>query len=167
MIVLASGGLGISEVGEILPRRPNLANAGLSFSSRQMAGLRLLGFDPAFVHVHGRRRHGVFLRLAKIAWATVLADARARDHALIVLVLLGVFLRSGRGTQTNWTFMDVVSQIGLGYTFLFLLWGKPRLWQGVAAAAILVGYWLLFAVIRCRPRISISPRSACRPIGRT
>ena len=43
--------------------------------------------------------------------------------------------------------MDVVSQIGLGYTFLFLLWGTPAAGAGrAAAAAILVGYWLFFAL---------------------
>ena len=39
----------------------------------------------------------------------------------IVLVLLGVFLRSVSKTQTNWTFEDTLSQIGLGYVPLFLL----------------------------------------------
>src|SRR5438874_7328829 len=41
----------------------------------------------------------------------------------ILLILLGVFLRSTgqQQTQTNWTFEDTLSQIGLGYTFLFLL----------------------------------------------
>ena len=43
--------------------------------------------------------------------------------------------------------MDVVSQIGLGYTFLFLLWGQPR-WRARCGrpAVILFGYWLLFAL---------------------
>ncbi len=68
-------------------------------------------------------------------------------HAIIrsiVLVLLGVFLRSDGRQQTNWTFMDVVSQIGLGYTFLFLLWGRRPWVQFSAAMLILVGYWCLF-----------------------
>ncbi len=45
-------------------------------------------------------------------------------HALwrsLVLVFLGVFLRSIGHRQTNFTFEDTLSQIGLGYTFLFLL----------------------------------------------
>lgn len=45
-------------------------------------------------------------------------------HALwraLVLVLLGVFLRSVGKPQTYWTFEDTLSQIGLGYPFLFLL----------------------------------------------
>ena len=36
--------------------------------------------------------------------------------------LLGVFLRSiGHHRQTYWTFEDTLSQIGLGYGFLYML----------------------------------------------
>jgi len=72
---------------------------------------------------------------------------RMFGHAVyraIVLVLLGVFLRSGHGTQTHWTFEDVLTQIGLGYVFLFLLWDRGWKMQAGAAAAILVGYWALW-----------------------
>src|SRR5437773_11803353 len=37
----------------------------------------------------------------------------------LVLVLLGVFQRSVGKSQTNWTFEDTLSQIGMGYVFLF------------------------------------------------
>src|SRR5438046_83543 len=43
----------------------------------------------------------------------------------LVLVLLGVFLRSIGRPQTYWTFEDTLSQIGLGYVFLFLLGSRP------------------------------------------
>src|SRR5258706_16310381 len=36
----------------------------------------------------------------------------------LVLVLLGVFLRSIGSAHTRWTFEDTLSQIGLGYGFL-------------------------------------------------
>jgi predicted acyltransferase len=69
-------------------------------------------------------------------------------HALLralVLVLLGVFLRSLHSDSTNWTFEDTLSQIGLGYPFLFLLgWLRPRA-AWVALVVILVGYWIYFA----------------------
>ncbi|MBM3289049.1 MAG: DUF5009 domain-containing protein, partial [Candidatus Hydrogenedentes bacterium] len=39
----------------------------------------------------------------------------------LLLVLLGVFLRSTGAPQTRWTFEDTLSQIGMGYGFLFLL----------------------------------------------
>jgi predicted acyltransferase len=64
----------------------------------------------------------------------------------LVLVLLGVFLYSNREPQTNWVFKNVLAQIGLGYTFLFLLWNRPRWVQALAAAVILIGYWGLFAL---------------------
>src|SRR6478672_13338748 len=39
----------------------------------------------------------------------------------LILILLGIFLRSLYAEQTYFTFEDTLSQIGLGYTFLFLL----------------------------------------------
>ncbi|HVX15754.1 MAG TPA: DUF5009 domain-containing protein [Pirellulales bacterium] len=72
---------------------------------------------------------------------------RMLAHAVyrsIVLVLLGVFLTSNWSGQTEWTFTNVLCQIGLGYPFLFLLWNRPLRWQLAAAALILVGDWFLF-----------------------
>src|SRR5262245_52004744 len=64
----------------------------------------------------------------------------------VVLVLLGVFLRSMGKPQTNWTFEDTLSQIGFGYVPLFLLGFTKQRWQWVALVAILVGYWGAFAL---------------------
>jgi predicted acyltransferase len=64
----------------------------------------------------------------------------------LILVLLGVFLRSMHAKQTNWTFEDTLSQIGLGYVPLFLLGFTRQRWQWAALVAILVGYWALFAM---------------------
>jgi heparan-alpha-glucosaminide N-acetyltransferase len=64
----------------------------------------------------------------------------------IVLVLLGVFLRSMGRPQTNWTFEDTLSQIGFGYVPLFLLGLTRQRWQWVALLIILVGYWGAFAM---------------------
>src|SRR5215831_11542438 len=64
----------------------------------------------------------------------------------LVLIALGIFLRSLRGPITYFTFEDTLTQIGLGYTFLFLLaFVRPR-WQWTALAAILVAYWLAWAL---------------------
>jgi heparan-alpha-glucosaminide N-acetyltransferase len=70
-------------------------------------------------------------------------------HALwrsVLLVLLGVFLRSIGEEQTYWTFEDTLSQIGLGYPFLFLLGMASQRVRWGALVAILVGYWLFFAL---------------------
>ena len=69
-------------------------------------------------------------------------------HALwrgLLLAWLGIFLRSMGRPQTNFTFDDTLTQIGLGYPILFLLaftnWRK----QIVATVIILLGYWAWFA----------------------
>ena len=75
-------------------------------------------------------------------------------HALwrsLVLVWLGIFLRSTSANQTNYTFEDTLTQIGMGYPFLFLLGFRPRRWHWIALALILVGYWALFAVYPVDP----------------
>jgi predicted acyltransferase len=64
----------------------------------------------------------------------------------IVLILLGVFLRSTHSPQTRWTFEDTLSQIGLGYVFLYLIAQCSVRVQWGAFFAILLGYWLLFAM---------------------
>lgn len=64
----------------------------------------------------------------------------------LILVLLGVFLRSTGSRQTNWTFEDTLTQIGLGYGFLYLLALRSRRVQWIALAVIFISYWLLFAL---------------------
>ena len=69
-------------------------------------------------------------------------------HALwraVLLVWLGVFLRSVNQSQTNWIFTDTLSQIGLGYFFLFLLGHLREKWHWAAFVLIVVGYWAYFA----------------------
>jgi heparan-alpha-glucosaminide N-acetyltransferase len=72
---------------------------------------------------------------------------RMFGHALwrsVALIFLGIFLRSLSRPQTNWTFEDTLTQIGLGYPFLFLLAFTSVRVQIVAFTAILVGFWAAF-----------------------
>jgi predicted acyltransferase len=76
------------------------------------------------------------------------SPARQRWHAAwraLVLIALGIFLRSVGAKQTNFTFEDTLTQIGLGYFFLFLLGECSVKGQWTTLAAILAGYWALFA----------------------
>jgi predicted acyltransferase len=73
----------------------------------------------------------------------MLAHAVWRSFLLIVL---GIFLRSMQGPQTYFTFEDTLTQIGLGYTFLFLLGFRSARWQWGVFGAILFGYWLAWAL---------------------
>jgi heparan-alpha-glucosaminide N-acetyltransferase len=69
----------------------------------------------------------------------------------IVLILLGIFLRSMGHSQTYWTFEDTLTQIGLGYTFLFLIAFASVRVQAVVFAAILAGFWAAFVIYPLPP----------------
>ena len=70
----------------------------------------------------------------------------------LVLVALGIFLRSQSRPQTYFTFEDVLTQIGLGYVFLFLLaWTRRACTAGPPPRVILVGYWAAFALYPLPP----------------
>jgi len=80
-------------------------------------------------------------------------------HALwrsLALVALGVFLRSVDHATTYFTFEDTLSQIGLGYPFLFLIafyFARPgrMKWVWVVLAVVLAGYWMLWALYPAAP----------------
>ena len=78
-------------------------------------------------------------------------DSRPRmlGHAAwrsLVLILLGIFLRSLEAGHTYWTFEDTLTQIGLGYMVLFLLALASWRVQAAAFAAILAGFWTAFVL---------------------
>lgn len=79
---------------------------------------------------------------------------RLLAHAIwrsVALILLGIFLRSLERPQTYWTFEDTLTQIGLGYTPLFLLAFASLRVQIAAFVAILVGFWAAFVLYPVPP----------------
>src|ERR1700726_142310 len=64
----------------------------------------------------------------------------------LLLIVLGIFLRSLWSPQTYFTFEDTLTQIGLGYVFLFLLgFTRPRT-QVMTLVLILICFWAAFAL---------------------
>lgn len=146
MLLMASEGLGISEVAK------QFANSGfwqfLKFQTDhvQWTGCALWDLiQPSFSFLVGVSLIYSFAnRKAKgEPYGRMLRHAVIRSLALI---LLGVFLRSDHKPQTYFTFEDTLSQIGLGYTFLFLLADKKPRVQMAATGVLLFGYWLAFAL---------------------
>jgi predicted acyltransferase len=75
--------------------------------------------------------------------------SRMLGHAVwrsALLILLGIFLRSLESPRTYWTFEDTLTQIGLGYTFLFLIAFASLRVQIAVFATILAGFWLAFVL---------------------
>jgi predicted acyltransferase len=75
-------------------------------------------------------------------------------HAIrrsLILIFLGIFLRSMHSPITYWTFEDTLTQIGLGYTFLFLLAFASIRVQVAVFVALLVAFWGAFALYPLPP----------------
>jgi predicted acyltransferase len=81
----------------------------------------------------------------------------------LILILLGIFLRSLWAEQTYFTFEDTLSQIGLGYTFLFILGFKSQRVQVIALVVILVAYWLAFAMYTIPPELANAAQTGVPP----
>jgi heparan-alpha-glucosaminide N-acetyltransferase len=64
----------------------------------------------------------------------------------LILIFLGFFIRSQWSHQTYFTFEDTLTQIGLGYVFLFLLGFARVRTQVLALVLILICFWAAFAL---------------------
>jgi predicted acyltransferase len=121
----------------------------------------IVAFNTTHVPWQGCSLHDLiqpaFSFLVGAAMPFSIASRRARGqsfgrllaHAVwrsVLLVLLGIFLRSLDRRQTYWTFEDTLTQIGLGYTFLFLLAFTRLRTQVAACALILAGFWMAFVL---------------------
>jgi heparan-alpha-glucosaminide N-acetyltransferase len=121
----------------------------------------ILGYNQTHVEWAGCSLHDLiqpsFSFLVGVALPYSIASRMARGETFgkmfahtvwrsILLIALGVFLRSTHSSMTNFTFEDTLSQIGMGYSFLFLLGFCTPRWQWTALGAILFGYWLAWAL---------------------
>jgi predicted acyltransferase len=145
MLLMASEGLGITQIAR---------------SFKQSGFWQFLAYQTEHVEWRGCSLWDLiqpsFMFMVGVAMPYSLASRQAKGqpfgqmflHALwrsLLLVFLGIFLRSVGKSETNFTFEDVLTQMCLGYPLLFLLgWTKPRM-QFIVAFVLLLLYWLAFA----------------------
>ncbi len=144
MIVLASGGLGFVEMAKSNPGNP--VWEFLAYHTDHVAWVGCSFWDliqPSFMFMVG----------VAVPYSYAARKAKGQSEAVIwghtywravVLVALGVFLTSNGRSATDFAFMNVLTQIGLGYPFVCALRGCGPRWQWGTIVAILVGTWLLF-----------------------
>jgi predicted acyltransferase len=105
--------------------------------------------------------YSIASRKAKgVSFGSLLGSAMRRS---LILILLGIFLRSLSSEQTYFTFEDTLSQIGLGYTFLFLLGFRNQRTQIIALAVILIAYWLAFVAYTIPPELNTVAQTGVPP----
>lgn len=152
MLLMASSGLGIPKIAAQFPESQFWRFVGNQCEHAAWAGCTLWDLiQPSFMFMVG----------VALPWSIANRQARGETsgamlgHALVrsaILIFLAVFLSSAWSAHTEWTFNNVLSQIGLGYPVLFLaaLHLKPR-GQWALAFGILVVCWLAFAAYPVAP----------------
>jgi len=122
---------------------------------------RVIGFNTEHVEWQGCSLHDLiqpaFSFLVGAALPFSIASRRLKGqtfgpmvgHAVrraFILIFLGIFLRSLHSSQTYFTFEDTLTQIGLGYVFLFLLGFTRVRTQVVTLVVILILFWVAFVL---------------------
>lgn len=122
---------------------------------------RVIGYNTDHVDWQGCSLHDLiqpaFSFLVGAALPFSIASRKAKGqtfgpmlgHAIrraFILIFLGIFLRSLTSSQTYFTFEDTLTQIGLGYVFLFLLGFTRVRTQVVTMVLILICFWAAFAL---------------------
>ncbi len=146
MLLMMAEGLSLKTVAEKLPNSFLWGILGFNQDHVAWAGCSLHDMiQPSFSFLVGLALpFSIAGRVAKgDKFPALLKHAIVRSA---ILIALGIFLRSMWSAQTYFTFEDTLSQIGLGYTFLFLLGFCKQRTQFIALAVILIGYWAAFAL---------------------
>lgn len=146
MLLLLAEVLHWQEVAKAVPGNAFLALMGHHQSHVSWEGCALHDLiQPSFSFLVG-----VALPFS-IASRTAKAQTRSQmiRHAFgraLILIVIGIVLRSRDHVQTYFTFEDTLTQIGLGYGALFLLGLRSWRAQWIAFGLIVVGYWAAFAL---------------------
>lgn len=168
MISLACNGFGLAATARNhLKADPDSGFWGLVLHQFEHAEWRGGGYwdliQPSFMFMVGVSMAYSYVRRQREgqAWGRMFGHACWRA---VALAALGIFLISNGRNGTEWSLMNVLTQIGLGYPFLFLLWGRSPRVQAGAVAAILLGTWALYATY---PAPGIDPAAGAPKAGVT
>jgi heparan-alpha-glucosaminide N-acetyltransferase len=148
MVSLAFGGFGLAETAKLHLDQHGSSRfwSSVAYQFEHVAWAGCTYWDliqPSFMFMVGVSMAYSYVKRESLghSYAHMMGHAVLRA---IVLVLLGVFLSSNWDSSTNWTFMNVLSQIGLGYAFLFLLWRRNTVVQLSVVTILLVVTWLAY-----------------------
>lgn len=126
----------------------------------------IIAFNTTHVPWQGCSLHDLiqpaFSFLAGASLPFSIASRRAKGEAFgsmlghavwrsLMLIFLGIFLRSLESPHTYWTFEDTLTQIGLGYTFLFLIAFLSIRVQVAIFTVILIAFWTAFIIYPLPP----------------
>ncbi len=151
MLAMASGGLGLTRVAGHWPHEVFWDHLAYQFEHSTWRGCTFWDLiQPSFMFIVGVAMP--FSYAKRIERGETFG--RLFRHALVrsaILVALGVFLASQGEPMTNFTFTNVLAQIGLGYWFVFLMLGRSPRVQVAVGVTILAVNWAMFALYPLPP----------------
>jgi heparan-alpha-glucosaminide N-acetyltransferase len=146
MFLMAAEVLRFAQIARAFPANPVWQFLAFNQSHVPWVGMSLHDtIQPAFTLLVGiALPYSILSRQRKgQSFQRMLAHTLLRSF---ILIALGITLNTLPGTTPNIAFTDTLSQIGLGYTFAFLLaYARPRT-QWIALVSILFAYWLAWAI---------------------
>ena len=144
LMAMATMGLGIPQAARSFPDSRAWQVAGAQLSHVAWRGCTFWDLiQPAFMLMVGASMAYSYSRQreAEVGFGRLLGRTIYRS---LTLAMLGILLAAQGPHRSDVVFSNVLTQIGLGYVFLFLLWNcSPRI-QWLAAALILLGDWTAF-----------------------
>ena len=145
MLLMASSGFGLVQVARAHPDSAFWQQVAFQLSHVDWTGCALWDLiQPSFMFMVGMALPFSLLRRRQDGQGFVGRFAHALIRA-VALVLIGVLLATRSGdAQTNWTFTNVLAQIGLGYLFLWLIASLGWEYAVSAICVLLVGSWFWF-----------------------
>ncbi len=145
LLIMAGGALGFGELAKTFPESRLWASLHFHESHVEWLGCSLHDLiQPSFSFIVGvALPFSIAARLARgqtMGRMTLHAAGRS-----LLLIALGLFLRSIGRPHTLFSFTDTLIQIGAGYTFLFMLGFRSVKVQWTVFVLILAAIWVAFA----------------------
>lgn len=153
MLLMMAEVLSFSSVSQALPESSFWSFMAFHQSHVPWVGCSLHDLiQPSFSFLVGvALPYSIASRMAKgIKFGSMFGSALKRS---LILILLGIFLRSLYSNQTYFTFEDTLTQIGLGYPILFILGFQSKRVQVIALVLVLLAYWAAFALYPFPPEV--------------
>jgi heparan-alpha-glucosaminide N-acetyltransferase len=145
MICLAANGFGLAATARNFPNCSIMQSIGPQFDHVPWVGGVFWDLiQPSFMFLVGVAVPYSLTRRENAGDSAIQLTRHVLLRSLL-LILLGIFLSSIGKPTTNFAFMNVLAQIGLGYPFLFLLRNRAFGIQVAVTVSILAGYWAWFA----------------------
>jgi heparan-alpha-glucosaminide N-acetyltransferase len=141
MLMLVSGGFGITELAQ---RRPAFEGIASQFDHKPWEWIAFWDLiQPAFMFMVGVAMPFALARRKELGATDRQLFRHVVSRALRLILMSQILISIGDG-RLSFQLINVLAQVGITYFLAYLIMQLRFRWQAVISAAILIGYWALF-----------------------